>query len=343
MGGWGATWTEGGPVFVAGHRGMAGAAFVRALAARGIETLTCDRADLDLTDQFAVRSFFARNRMGAVILAAARVGGIHANATYPADFIAQNLAIQTNVITEAHRAGIGHLLFLGSSCIYPRDAAQPMAEEALLTGPLEPTNAPYAIAKIAGLKLCEAMNRQHGTDFRAVMPTNLYGPGDNFHPEEAHVLPALIRRFHAAVREGAAEVTVWGSGSPLREFLHVDDMAAGALFVMDLPQDAWRAETAPDRGYLNLGSGQEVSIAALARMIAAVAGFGGKIVQDPTHPNGPPRKRLDCSRLTRLGWRPALTLAQGLAQTHAWFVHNRALGAPLRGLHSPPNGGPHGG
>jgi nucleoside-diphosphate-sugar epimerase len=313
---------------------MVGAAILRQLHARGADTITIARADLDLTDQGAVRAFFARHRPGGVILAAARVGGIHANTTMPASFIAENLQIQTNVITAAHAAGVQRLLFLGSSCIYPRAAAQPMPEEALLTGPLEPTNEPYAIAKIAGLKLCESYNRQYGTDYRAVMPTNLYGPGDMFHPQHSHVLPALMQRFHDATLSGAAEVTIWGSGQPLREFLHVDDMANGALFVMDLPHAAYARETAPMRGHLNLGSGQEVSIADLARMMAQVTGFAGRIVFDPERPDGAPRKLMDGTRLARLGWRARISLRDGLAQTYGWYCDRlRSAGpdAALRG------------
>lgn len=312
-------------VFVAGHNGMVGGAILRQLHARQragatIETLTRSRADLDLTDQAAVRAFMEQTRPDAVILAAAKVGGILANNTYPADFLYENLMIEANVIHQAFAAGVRRLLFLGSSCIYPRDAAQPMAESALLTGVLEPTNEPYAIAKIAGIKLCESYNRQHGTDYRSVMPTNLYGPGDNFHPENSHVLPALIRRFHEAAREGRDEVVIWGTGTPRREFLHVDDMAAASLFVMDLPPDVYAAETQPMLSHVNVGSGNDISIRDLAGMVADVTGFKGAIRCDTSKPDGTPRKLMDVSRLARLGWRPQIDLRHGLEQTYRWYL-----------------------
>ncbi len=306
--------------FLAGHRGMVGGAILRRMQARGDRVITRTRSELDLTDQAAVRAFLQAERPDAVILAAARVGGIHANDSYPADFIYENLMIEANVIHQAHQAGVGRLLFLGSSCIYPRAAAQPMAEEALLTGPLEPTNEPYAIAKIAGLKLCESYNRQFGTDYRSVMPTNLYGPGDNFHPENSHVLPALLRRFHEAVRTGQDEVVIWGSGRPRREFLHVDDMAAASLFVLDLAPAVYRAQTAPMRGHINVGTGEDVSIADLARIIAEVTGFAGRIGFDTGKPDGTPRKLLDVSLLARLGWRASIPLRDGVEQTYRWFL-----------------------
>lgn len=311
-------------VWVAGHRGMVGGAILRRLEARRaagepMTLITRDRAALDLTDQAAVRAFMAEARPEIVILAAARVGGIRANDTQPADFIRDNLMIAANVIHEARLAGVERLLQLGSSCIYPRDAAQPMAEEALLTGPLEPTNEPYAVAKIAAIKLCESCNRQHGTDFRSVMPTNLYGPGDNFHPERSHVLPALLRRFHEAAVEGRAEVAVWGTGAPRREFLHVDDMAEASLFVLELPRETWAGATRPMLSHLNVGTGTDVSIAELAAMAAETAGFRGRIVFDATKPDGAPRKLLDVSRLAALGWRARIGLREGLAATHAWF------------------------
>jgi GDPmannose 4,6-dehydratase/GDP-L-fucose synthase len=308
-------------IFLAGHRGMVGSAILRRLQARGCdEVITRSRAELDLTDQAAVRAFLAAEKPDAVILAAAKVGGIHANNSYPAEFIHENLMIAANVIDAAHRAGVGRLLQLGSSCIYPREAPQPMREDALLTGPLEPTNEPYAIAKIAAIKLCESYNRQYGTDYRSVMPTNLYGPGDNFHPENSHVLPALIRRFHAAVQAGAEEVVIWGSGRPRREFLHVDDMAAASLFVMDLPRAVYEAETQPMLSHINVGSGEDITIAELAALIARITGFAGCIVTDPTRPDGTMRKLMDSGRLNRLGWRPAIPLERGIAETWRWWL-----------------------
>ena len=312
-------------IHVAGHRGMVGAAIVRRLAAVHPEAQIVTRShdELDLTDQAAVRDFYETERPDAVVLAAAKVGGIHANNTFPADFIHDNLMIECNVIHQAFRAGVKRLLFLGSSCIYPRDAAQPMAEEALLTGPLEPTNEPYAIAKIAGIKLCESYNRQHGVDYRSVMPTNLYGPGDNFHPQNSHVLPALMRRFHEAAEAGDAEVVVWGSGRPRREFLHVDDMAAASLFVMDLPREVHAAHTRPMLSHVNVGTGEDVSIRELAQMLARLTGFQGRIRFDTTKPDGTPRKLLDVSRLARMGWRHAIPLSEGLRATYDWFLQHR--------------------
>ncbi|KUR75537.1 GDP-L-fucose synthase [Novosphingobium sp. Fuku2-ISO-50] len=310
-------------VFVAGHRGMVGGAISRKLAERGADVITRARAELDLTDQAAVRDFFAGTRPDAVILAAAKVGGIHANNTYPADFIYENLMIECNVIHQAFAAGVRRLLQLGSSCIYPRAVAQPMREDALLTGVLEPTNEPYAIAKIAGIKLCESYNRQYGTDYRSVMPTNLYGPGDNFHPENSHVLPALILRFHDAAQCGAEEVMIWGSGNPRREFLHVDDMAEASLFVFDLPSDVYRANTQPMLSHVNVGSGSDVSILELAQIIAHVTGFSGGIVTDPSKPDGTMRKLMDVSRLADMGWRASIGLERGIAETYQWFLDNR--------------------
>ncbi|MCC5973733.1 MAG: GDP-L-fucose synthase [Rubellimicrobium sp.] len=314
-------------IFLAGHRGMVGGAILRRLQARGTdEVVTRTHAELDLTDQAAVRAFMAEERPDAVILAAAKVGGIVANNTYPADFIHDNLLIQTNVIGQAHAAGVERLLFLGSSCIYPRLAPQPMREDALLTGTLEPTNEPYAIAKIAGIKLCESLNRQHGRDYRSVMPTNLYGPGDNFHPENSHVMPALMRRFHEAARDGLDEVTIWGSGRPMREFLHVDDMAEASLFVMDLDPATYAANTEPMLSHINVGTGQDVTIAELAGMIAGVTGFGGRIAFDTTKPDGTPRKLMDVSRLAAMGWRAKIALQDGIAATYDWFrAHEDAL------------------
>ena len=312
-------------IFVAGHRGMVGSAILRRLQTRRADgedliLLTRSREQLDLTDQSAVRDFLQDARPDAVILAAAKVGGIHANNTYPADFIYDNLLIQTNVIGQAFAAGVQRLLFLGSSCIYPRDAAQPMAEDALLTGVLEPTNEPYAVAKIAGIKLCESFNRQHGTDYRSVMPTNLYGPGDNFHPTDSHVLPALIRRFHEAAQSGADEVTIWGTGTPRREFLHVDDMAAASLFVMDLPAEVYAAHTRPMLSHINVGAGQDIAIADLARLVAETVGFTGALCFDTTKPDGTPRKLMDVSRIERMGWRARIGLRDGIAQTYRWYL-----------------------
>ncbi|MFP4303847.1 GDP-L-fucose synthase family protein, partial [Rhodosalinus sp.] len=281
-------------------------------------------AELDLTDQGAVRAFMGQARPDVVILAAAKVGGIHANATYPAEFIHENLMIAANVIHAAHEAGVQRLLQLGSSCIYPRDAPQPMAEDALLTGPLEPTNEPYAIAKIAGIKLCESYNRQYGRDYRSVMPTNLYGPGDNFHPQNSHVLPALIRRFHEASECGAEAVTIWGTGTPRREFLHVDDMAEASLFVLDLPKSVYDANTAPMLSHINVGTGEDISILDLARLVAEVTGFEGGIETDPTKPDGTPRKLMDVSRLAAMGWRAKIGLREGVTATYRWYLDNAA-------------------
>ena len=317
---------DAGPIFVAGHRGMVGSAILRALEARGVETLTRSRSELDLTDQAAVRSFMRSETPGAVVLAAAKVGGIHANDAYPAEFIYENLIMQANVVHQAHEAGVQRLLFLGSSCIYPRTAAQPMAEGALLTGPLEPTNEPYAVAKIAGIKLCESYARQYGRDYRSVMPTNLYGPHDNFHPENSHVLPALIRRIEEAREAGAPRVVIWGTGTPRREFLHVDDMAAASLFVMDLAREAYEAETEPMLSHLNVGTGTDITILDLARKVAAATGFEGEILTDPTRPDGTPRKLMDVSRLARLGWTAGIGLDEGLAGTVAWYRAARDRG-----------------
>jgi nucleoside-diphosphate-sugar epimerase len=257
-----------------------------------------------------------------VILAAAKVGGIHANNTYPADFIYENLMIEANVIHQAYSAGVKKLLFLGSSCIYPKLADQPMREDALLTGTLEPTNEPYAIAKIAGIKLCESYNRQHGVDYRSVMPTNLYGPGDNFHPENSHVLPALIRRFHEAKKGGLEEVVIWGTGTPRREFLHVDDMAEASLFVMDLPAHTYAANTQPLLSHVNVGSGSDISILELAELVAKVTGFEGRIATDPSKPDGTPRKLMDVSRLAEMGWSARIPLEEGVRETYQWFLQN---------------------
>lgn len=299
------------PLYIAGHRGLVGSALLRACQARGIATVTRTHAELDLRDQAAVRAFFAEQRIGSLVLAAARVGGIHANATRPADFIADNLQIQTNVLLAAHEAGIQRLIFLGSSCIYPRDAEQPIREEALLTGPLEPTNAAYAVAKIAGVQLCDALRRQHGRDYRCLMPTNLYGPGDNDHATDSHVIPALLRRFREAKARGEAEVVVWGSGRPLREFLHADDLADACLHLLAVPQARW-CEVLGGVSHLNVGSGEELSIAELGRLIAEVVGFRGALRFDATKPDGTPRKRLDNRRLDALGWAARRRLSSGL-------------------------------
>ncbi|MGH1331514.1 MAG: GDP-L-fucose synthase [Paracoccaceae bacterium] len=310
-------------VYVAGHQGMVGRAVCRALTVRDDVTLiTRTSAELDLTDQAATRAFFQDTRPDQVILAAAKVGGIQANNTYPAEFIYENLMIEANVIHQAYAAGVQRLLQLGSSCIYPKHTPQPMTEDALLTGPLEPTNEPYAIAKIAGIKLCESYNRQYGTDYRSVMPTNLYGPGDNFHRENSHVLPALIRRFHEAARDGASEVTIWGSGTPRREFLHVDDMAAASLFVMDLPKSIYDRETDPMLSHINVGSGNDVTILSLAKTVAKVTGFTGAITTDPSKPDGTLRKMMDVSRLARLGWTAKIGLEYGIKETYEWFLKN---------------------
>lgn len=320
-------------IYIAGHRGMVGGAILRRLEARkaageDLTLLTRTHAELDLTSQSAVRDFMQAERPDVVILAAARVGGIHANNTYPADFIYDNLMIECNVIHQAFAAGVQRLLQLGSSCIYPRAVAQPMKEDALLTGVLEPTNEPYAVAKIAGIKLCESYNRQHGTDYRSVMPTNLYGPGDNFHPENSHVLPALIRRFHEAAQTGDAEVQIWGSGKPRREFLHVDDMAEASLFVLDLDREIYDANTDPMLSHINVGTGTDVSIMELAQMVARVTGFEGKITNDPSKPDGTLRKLMDVSRLGDMGWRASIVLEEGLRETYSWFLDNQAA---LRG------------
>lgn len=312
-------------IYVAGHRGMVGGAILRQLQARqaageALELITRTSAELDLTDQAAVRRFFQAEKPDQVILAAARVGGIIANNSYPAQFIYENLMIECNVIHAAYEAGVAKLLQLGSSCIYPKLAPQPMAEDALLTGVLEPTNEPYAVAKIAGIKLCESYNRQYGVDYRSVMPTNLYGPGDNFHPENSHVLPALIRRFHEAAEAGADSVTIWGSGAPRREFLHVDDMAAASLFVMDLDAGTYQRETEEMLSHINVGCGTDVSILELAQLVAEVTGFKGEIRTDPSKPDGAPRKLMDVSRLKRLGWQAGIPLEDGVRGTYDWFL-----------------------
>jgi GDP-L-fucose synthase len=313
----------GSPIFVAGHRGLVGSAIVRRLQAAGHRNLvTRTRAELDLADRRAVDRFLDEARPEYVIVAAAKVGGILANATYPADFIRENLAIALNVIDAARRAGVRKLVFLGSSCVYPRLAPQPMKEEHLLTGPLEPTNQPYAVAKIAGIELCRAYNRQHGTDFVCLMPTNLYGPGDNFDLDTSHVLPALIRKFHEAKAASAPVVTVWGTGAPRREFLHVDDFADACCFVLDRVSVR---DGGPD--LLNVGAGEDLSIRELAELVREVVGYRGGIAFDPSRPDGTPRKLLDVSRLSALGWRARTPLREGIAATYRWYL-GRAGGGP---------------
>lgn len=307
--------------YVAGHTGMVGSAIARALEAQGADEIVArTHAELELTSQADVRAFFERERPERVVLAAAKVGGIHANDTYPAEFIYGNLMVEANVIHEAWRTGVKRLLFLGSSCIYPRLAAQPMREEALLTGPLEPTNEPYAVAKIAGIKLCESYNRQYGTDFRSVMPTNLYGPGDSYHPEDSHVVPALIRRFHEAKAAGAGVVMIWGTGTPRRELLYVDDLAAAAVRVLELDKAAYAAVTRPTLSHVNVGSGEDLEIRELAALVARTVGFGGRIAYDATRPDGAPRKLMDTSLIRSLGWRPQVGLAEGLALAYRDFL-----------------------
>jgi GDP-L-fucose synthase len=316
-------------IFIAGHRGMVGSALVRAVGNAGNELIVKSRTDLDLTNQAAVQAFFATERIDQVYLAAARVGGIHANNVYPANFIYDNLMIEANVIHQAFVAGVKRLLFLGSSCIYPKAVAQPMREDALLTGVLEPTNEPYAIAKIAGIKMCESYNRQygesHGIDYRSVMPTNLYGPGDNYHSENSHVVPALIRRFSEAQDSGTETVTIWGTGTPRREFLHVDDMAAASIHVMNLPKTDYNAHTQPMQSHINVGYGDDVTIGELAHLVADATGFAGQIMFDTTKPDGTPRKLMDSSRLSALGWKATIPLEQGLKQTVSDY---RASAAP---------------
>lgn len=311
-------------IYVAGHRGMVGGAIVRQLEQSGYTNIiTRTRAELDLTNQAQVSAFFEQERPNYVYLAAARVGGIHANNEYPADFIYDNLMIEANIIKAAHQFQVQRLLFLGSSCIYPRAVQQPMKETALLTGTLEPTNEPYALAKIAGIKLCESYNRQHGTDFRSVMPTNLYGPGDNFHPENSHVIPALLRRFHEAKQSNSTEVSIWGSGSPMREFLHVDDMAIACVHVMSLDKETYQAKTEPMLSHVNVGTGKDVTIKKLAQTIGRVTGFSGKISFDASKPDGAPRKLMDVSLLADLGWQANIELEDGLKSAYSWFLDNQ--------------------
>jgi GDP-L-fucose synthase len=308
-------------IYIAGHKGMVGSAIIRALTAKGITNIvTRTRAELDLTDQASVRNFFETERPDQVYLAAAKVGGIHANNTFPAEFIYQNLIMQANIIHEAWRSGVQKLLFLGSSCIYPKLASQPIREDALLTGTLEPTNEPYAIAKIAGIKLCESYNRQYGVDYRCVMPTNLYGPGDNYHPENSHVIPALIRRFHEAKLTNAPFVSIWGTGTPRREFLYVDDMAAASVYVMNLDKPTYDAHTQPMQSHINVGYGEDVTIRELAQAVGQAVGYKGEISFDASKPDGAPRKWMDSSRLNALGWKPQVNLQSGLAKAYEDFI-----------------------
>ena len=311
-------------IFVAGHRGMVGSAIVRRLQAMGYTNLiTRGREELDLVDQAAVNAFFAENKIDQVYMASAKVGGIHANNTYPAEFIYQNLMVEANIIHAAHCNDVNKLLFLGSSCIYPKFAEQPMKEEALVTGVLEPTNEPYAVAKISGIKLCESYNRQYGRDYRSVMPTNLYGPNDNFHPENSHVVPALLKRFHEATQRGDNEVVIWGSGKPQREFLHVDDMAAACVHVMELDDQGYQAHTQPMLSHINVGTGVDCSIRELAETIARVTEYQGELKFDSTKPDGTPRKLMDVSRLKALGWQSTISLEDGLRDAYRWFVEHK--------------------
>lgn len=311
-------------VFVAGHQGMVGSAIVRALEKAGdAEIITRTRSELDLLDQAAVFRFFNQHAVDEVYLAAAKVGGIWANNTYPAEFIYQNLIIEANIIHGAFQAGVRKLLFLGSSCIYPKLAEQPIVESSLLQGALEPTNEPYAIAKIAGIKLCESYNRQYGTDYRSVMPTNLYGINDNFHPENSHVVPALLRRFHEAKMQNLPSVTVWGSGNPMREFLYVDDMAGACLHIMNLPKEVYGEHVLPMSSHINVGTGKDCTIRELANTIARAVGYRGDILWDTSKPDGTPRKLLDVGLLERLGWQYSVELDEGIERTYQWFLQNQ--------------------
>lgn len=312
-------------IFIAGHNGMVGSALVRQLDKNPeVQLVVRNRSELNLLDQQAVQQFFKHERIDQVYLAAAKVGGIHANNEYPAEFIYENLMIEANIIHAAHKAGVQKLLFLGSSCIYPKMAEQPMTEAALLTGTLEPTNEPYAIAKIAGIKLCESYNRQYGRDYRSVMPTNLYGENDNFHPQNSHVIPAMMRRFHEAKQAGDKQVVVWGSGKPRREFLHVNDMAAACVHVMNLANDIYQANTQPMLSHINVGTGVDCTIRELAETMQKVVGFEGEIVFDTTKPDGTPRKLMDVSRLKALGWQASISLEAGLTDTYAWFLQHQS-------------------
>lgn len=308
-------------IFIAGSRGMVGSAIMRQLITRDdVILITKDRSELDLLSQAEVQDFFQREKIDEVYLAAAKVGGILANNNYPAEFIYENMVIECNIIHSAHLAGVNKLLFLGSSCIYPKLASQPMREDALLTGVLEPTNEPYAIAKIAGIKLCESYNRQYGRDYRSVMPTNLYGKNDNFHPENSHVVPALMRRFHEAKERGDNEVVVWGSGNPMREFLYVDDMANASIYVMELDKETYSTNTNPLLSHINVGTGEDCTIRELALTMANVVGFEGNVIFDASKPDGAPRKLMDVQRLTKMGWKYSVSLQNGLQKTYEWFL-----------------------
>jgi GDP-L-fucose synthase len=308
-------------IYIAGHRGLVGSAIVRQLESRGFTNLLIrTRKELDLTNQAQVQSFFTQEQPDYVILAAAKVGGIHANNTYPADFIYQNMMIEANVINSAYENEVKRLLFLGSTCIYPKAVEQPMREDALLTDVLEPTNEPYALAKIAGIKLCESYNRQHGTDFRSVMPTNLYGINDNFHLENSHVIPALMQRFHQAKVDNDAEVVVWGTGDAMREFLYVDDMAKASLFVLELDKEVYKANTQPMLSHINVGTGKDITIREMAKTMKRVVGYEGKLTFDTAKPDGTPRKLVDVSRLSNIGWKFEIDLEDGLQETYRWYL-----------------------
>ncbi len=311
-------------IYIAGHRGLVGSAIVRQLELRGFTNLLMrTHKELDLTNQAQVQNFFQQEIPDYVILAAAKVGGIHANNTYPADFIYQNMMIEANVINSAYENKVKRLLFLGSTCIYPKAVEQPMREDALLTDVLEPTNEPYALAKIAGIKLCESYNRQHGTDFRSVMPTNLYGINDNFHPENSHVIPALMHRFHEAKNNNNAEVVVWGTGKVMREFLYVDDMASASLFVLELDEQTYKASTKPMLSHINVGTGKDITIREMAETMKQVVGYKGKLTFDATKPDGAPRKLIDITRLKRMGWIYNISLKEGLKETYKWYLKNK--------------------
>ena len=308
-------------IYIAGHRGLVGSAIVRHLEKKGFSNLLMrTHSELDLTNQAEVQSFFAQERPDFVVIAAAKVGGIHANNTYPADFIYQNMMIEANIINSSFENNVKRLLFLGSTCIYPRAVEQPMRETALLTGVLEPTNEPYALAKIAGIKLCESYNRQHGTDFRSVMPTSLYGKNDNFHPENSHVIPALMQRFHLAKLENSPSVSVWGTGNAMREFLYVDDMAEACVFVLGLDQEKYDANTNAMLSHINIGTGIDVTTRELANTMRKVVGFNGQLIFDKTKPDGAPRKLIDVTRLTSMGWKYKTHLEDGLTKTYKWYL-----------------------
>ena len=310
-------------IFVAGHNGMVGSALVKQLQLLdGVQLITKSRAELDLTNQAQVHEFFTQHKIDEVYLAAAKVGGIYANNIYPAQFIYENMMIESNIIHAAHVSDVQKLLFLGSSCIYPKMAEQPMKEEALLTGKLEETNEPYAIAKIAGIKLCESYNRQYGRDYRCVMPTNLYGPNDNFHPENSHVIPALLRRFHEAVQNNESEVVAWGTGKPMREFLHVDDMASASIHIMNLTMEQYGAFTSPMLSHINVGTGEDCTIKELVETVAKVTDFRGQIVWDTSKPDGTPRKLMDVSRLHKMSWKHSICLEDGILDAYQWFLGN---------------------